>query len=338
MLVLMEQLEKKQKQTAATNADQKAKLEVLEKDLADLLLEKTKLEAVEGAAKQSADLAERRKKEEVEVECQLLCFCTSLDQLVMLEDVRRATEGQLETRQKRVDELEDQLSKASALTLDLQTKYDFLVKQQGHDQSAAEARIALAEKSVTHLRNDVEDLHQRRITLEKEVFEKSKEVALLQDKLQETAQAQSRNLQRSTEMKSELTSSLENFRQKLLATEDTRAAVEQQNDGLGKRVAALQKDLLAKEREYQSIIDDERRKAETEKQGLLNKMKALAVKSKAGEQRAIELLKVEVQEELRTRWQEELTYEKRALEEQVDKLKKQCLQLRMGAVLNKRGS
>jgi len=108
MLVLMEQLEKKQKQTAATNADQKAKLEVLEKDLADLLLEKTKLEAVEGAAKQSADLAERRKKEEVEV---------------MLEDVRRATEGQLETRQKRVDELEDQLSKASALTLDLQTKY-----------------------------------------------------------------------------------------------------------------------------------------------------------------------------------------------------------------------
>mmetsp|Transcript_26501 Transcript_26501/g.66818 ORF Transcript_26501/g.66818 Transcript_26501/m.66818 type:complete len:322 (-) Transcript_26501:97-1062(-) len=321
MLVLMEQLEKKQKQTAATNADQKAKLEVLEKDLADLLLEKTKLEAVEGAAKQSADLAERRKKEEVEV---------------MLEDVRRATEGQLETRQKRVDELEDQLSKASALTLDLQTKYDFLVKQQGHDQSAAEARIALAEKSVTHLRNDVEDLHQRRITLEKEVFEKSKEVALLQDKLQETAQAQSRNLQRSTEMKSELTSSLENFRQKLLATEDTRAAVEQQNDGLGKRVAALQKDLLAKEREYQSIIDDERRKAETEKQGLLNKMKALAVKSKAGEQRAIELLKV--QEELRTRWQEELTYEKRALEEQVDKLKKQCLQLRMGAVLNKRGS
>lgn len=39
-------------------------------------------------------------------------------------------------------------------------------------------------------------------------------------------------------------------------------------------------------------------------------------------------------QELRRRWQDELSSEKRQLESQVDKLKKQCLQLKLGAVVN----
>ncbi|CAD7942567.1 unnamed protein product [Amoebophrya sp. A120] len=320
MLVLMEQLERKEKTQRQQIADQRAKLDVLEKDLAEVLLEKTKLEALEGNASRSKEDTDRKRKQEMEV---------------ILEDMRRATEGQIEMRQRRIDDLEDQLSKASALSLDLQTKYDLLVKQHSHQQTAAEARISLAEKTSAHLRTDLEDLQKRRLMLEKEVHDKARELASLQDKLQETAQAQNRNLQRSTDMKSELTSSLENFKQKLQHKEDTCAVVEKQNATLSRRVADLQKLLVNKEREYQAVIDDERRVFETEKSQLLAKVKTLAAKGKAGEQRAIELLKV--QEELRTRWHDELTLEKRSLEEQVDKLKKQCLQLRMGAVLKTRG-
>lgn len=40
-----------------------------------------------------------------------------------------------------------------------------------------------------------------------------------------------------------------------------------------------------------------------------------------------------MQFELRTKWQDELTNEKRELESQVDRLKKQCLHMRMTQVL-----
>ncbi|CAD7936862.1 unnamed protein product [Amoebophrya sp. A25] len=319
MLIMMEQLEKKEKTTRVNAEDLKAKLDVAEKDLSELFLEKTKLEALESTVREGADASERKRKGEMDV---------------MLEEVRRATEGQLELRQKRIDDLEDQLSKAGALTLDLQTKYDFLVKQHAHDQSASESRLQSAEKMITDLRHDLEEMQKRRLSLEEEVFSKSSELQRLGEQLQQSTVLQNRQLQRSTESKAELTGSLENFRQRLQAKEDTCVVTERQNEVLVKRVADLQKQVLSREREYSTSLDDERRKWDTERNSLLSKLKALATKSKAGEQRAIELLKV--QEELRGRWQEELTFEKRALEEQVDKLKKQCLQLRMGAVLNNR--
>ncbi len=94
----------------------------------------------------------------------------------------------------------------------------------------------------------------------------------------------------------------------------------------------LQKEALEIKTSMGLQLEQERKRFETEKQNLTHKLKQLTSRTKQGEHRAIELLKV--QEELRTKWQEELTSEKRDLEGQVDKLKKQCLQLKMNQVMS----
>ena len=107
MVSTMEVLEKKEKKQRELLAETKARLDLTEKDMADLLLEKTRLETLERNVVAAQETFERRLKE---------------DMVVARRDVEGATQGQLEVRDRRITEAEEQLGRARAEVGELQVK------------------------------------------------------------------------------------------------------------------------------------------------------------------------------------------------------------------------
>ena len=117
-------------------------------------------------------------------------------------------------------------------------------------------------------------------------------------------------------------------KQELLRRLQNQEAAEKEVLALQHQKNKLKKDLVDAKAKGSIELQDNKRRAEEREAKLLFKMKQLGTRSKQGEAKAIELLRL--QEQLRVKWQDELLTEREKLENKCEKLKKTCLQLKMG--------
>ena len=125
-----------------------------------------------------------------------------------------------------------------------------------------------------------------------------------------------------------LQSERDSLQQYLKLRESELVSLEQQKEQLRVKCDMVSKELVEVKGGLALEMEGERRRHESEKLQLQQRLKALASKSRAGEQKALELLRA--QEDIRTQWQDELMGDKRDMELTIEKLKKQCLQYKMG--------
>lgn len=78
----------------------------------------------------------------------------------MVQHMEVATEGQKQVLERRIEELEGSYQKEVQLNLDLQNKYDLMVKQKQIDTDAAGAKYELLAHERNQLRSDVDELQQ----------------------------------------------------------------------------------------------------------------------------------------------------------------------------------
>jgi len=168
------------------------------------------------------------------------------------------------------------------------------------------------------LQSDLEESHQARLRLERQVGSAQQEASRLRASLEASA-AESR--EQNSRALAELASSrskMQTHESALARARDDLQATENRVATIGMEHARIQSELQDERARASDSLETAQRRGQAERRGLERQLQLLTAKAQQDENRAVELLRA--QEALRLQWQSEMSLEKEALEGQVERL------------------
>ncbi len=360
ILAMVESLEGEEKSTRAQLAETNARLECADQDVAELRLEKSKLEftgqnfninnldgnnnsastlqksgqnAVLGLAAGFSSLGEAGASSS---SSSLPDFSSNGDFASaaiekLQKTVLEATQGQVDTRQRQVEELEEKMFKLSEQNVDLQTRYEGLQKQTDFETESLRAQVNLLQQEAKEQGVDLEQLSDAKIDLERVLGSSKTSLHGLRKSLENLHSKTSFEITNRTKESCYLSKSMEQAKHQLHGSAGEREALEAQKQKLSVRLETLQRERLEVKAKQTEILTAERIRLDEERRALVKRLNSLHSTAKEREQQEVDLLRK--QEEVRGQWREKLTADNAELKRQVDRLKGALMQNKIGQTL-----
>lgn len=306
MLRLIESMERRLEDISDRHDDAQSGLQEKEEQVAQLLIEKDRWSSSEEASKRHAERLEVRLQAD-------------------LQNQRQEREQELDilqsTHKKSIADLEERLHQGEQSLSDLRTKAELSEKQRAWDAAAHERQTSTFNTERDRLKSDLDDAEQARLRLERQSAQAQLQMAQLKTELETVSSKSKEQLARATSEQACLRSRFQTTEQQLAqAQEDLQAASSRasQAEADGQRThAELQEERLR----LSDQLEQEQRRAASERRGLERQLQAIQARSQQEEQRAAQLLRS--QEALRLQWQTELGLERDELESRVARLQKE---------------
>lgn len=271
--------------------------------VAELLLEKERWSHNEANAQRSSERLQLRLQSEV---------ATLRQQRDVEVETLRSQHGHDK------DVREEKIRKSEQEVCQLEMKVELLDKQRSWESAASENQNSLYNAERSRLQADIEEAHQARLRLERQVGAARSEASKAKGEMEALAAE-------SHAKSSQIQSELADFKAKALLTErslsQTREELQMSElraGYAGSDHSRVKSELQEERLRGNSEVERERRKALSERRALERQIQATFAKAHQGEQRAMDLLRA--QEMLEQQWKAEFALEKGALEGEKERL------------------
>mmetsp|Transcript_39817 Transcript_39817/g.69990 ORF Transcript_39817/g.69990 Transcript_39817/m.69990 type:complete len:686 (+) Transcript_39817:68-2125(+) len=300
---LMESMERRLKDVSERHDDARAKLGDHESKVSELILERDRVATSEQAAQRAAERMQTRLEAELDT----------------LRQQREQDVNHLQSSHKKdLSDKDERIRKSEQTLGELQMKVELAERQRTWEATALESKNSLHAAERSRLQSDLEESHQARLRLERQVGSAQQEASRLRASLEASA-AESR--EQNSRALAELASSrskMQTHESALARARDDLQATENRVATIGMEHARIQSELQDERARASDSLETAQRRGQAERRGLERQLQLLTAKAQQDENRAVELLRA--QEALRLQWQSEMSLEKEALEGQVERL------------------
>lgn len=292
---------------------EKVQKEVVDKDsqIGDLLLQKDAWTAAEHGFKRQVDRLESRLQSEMN----------------SLQHHRDHEMEKLKSSHAQVlADTQDRLRASEQSSCDLQAKVELSDRKATWESAALERQTSFHTVERDRLKADLEEAQQERLRIERLSDAARQETVKLRTELDATSAEVRESAAKAGRELTVSRTKMQSLENSLSQAKEEFQACEARAKSRGSDFTRLQAEMREERSKAGDLVEVEKEKAQSERRGFERQLQALQGRVRQDEQRAVELLSA--QEALRQRLQAELSYEKEALETQVDRLTRENRSLR----------
>jgi len=307
LLPLVVSMERRLKDSTEQHDHAQGRLHNEERQIADLLTEKSYWSMSEQAANRQVERLEGKLQNESDA-MKSLVPCHELDSLRL-------------SHTRIVSETEDRLRRSEQSVADFKAQIELFERQKIWESCVVDRQKATHNVERERYKGDLEEAQVVRLRLERQADHLRQELGQLRTELDDAAVSSRELLQTTGAELNNCRTKCQGVERQLGQAREVIIVSESAAASASSERIRVQDELKAERLRIVDELESERRRAQAERRGLERQLQHIQAKAHQDEHRAVELLKA--QESLRLRWQADLGLEKESLEMQVERLSKE---------------